>query len=54
MWNEKFSILEIISLGYEIARSLDFYVLVDKFAQKKEFAKGRIDRIDKFAQNSSQ
>ena len=36
MSNEWLSALGIISLRYELAKSLDFDVLVDKFAQKKD------------------
>ena len=35
MSNKRFSAQGIISLGYKVARSLDFEVLVDKFAEKK-------------------
>ena len=35
MSDERLSSLGIISLWYEVARPLDFHVLVDKFAQKK-------------------
>ena len=35
MSNKRLSALETIALGYEVARPLDFHVLVDKFAQKK-------------------
>ena len=34
MLKERLPALGIISLGYEVARSLDFDVLIDKFAQK--------------------
>ena len=33
--NKRLSALGIISLGYEFAKSLDFDVLIDKFAKKK-------------------
>ena len=35
MSNERLSALEIISLGYDVAKSLNLDVLVDKFAQEK-------------------